>query len=156
MKLTFALPHTTRLKAMVQPWEESVTGSDQTLMVKRADELGYDMTLVPEHFVIPSSHVDLSGPHYFHSNAAQAYLAGATSRIRIGTAITLLPLQNPIVMAKALSTIDWMSSGRIVVAFGVGWDLAPSVRRVLGDPFDEVFVNVLLECVPGETRHAST
>ena len=97
---------------MVQPWEASVTGADQTRMVKRADELGYDMTLVPEHFVIPSSHVDLSGPHYFHSNAAQAYLAGATSKIRIGTAITLLPLQSPIIMAKALSTIDWMSCSR--------------------------------------------
>ena len=120
---------------MVQPWEASVTGADQTRMVKRADELGYDMTLVPEHFVIPSIHVALSGPHYFHSNAAQAYLAGATSKIRIGTAITLLPLQSPIIMAKALSTIDWMSSGRIVVAFGVGW--LEEEFDALGVPFHE-------------------
>lgn len=135
MKLVFPLPHTVRLKALVQPWEAGVTGADQTLMARRADELGYDMINVPEHFVIPTSHVDLSGPHYLHSTAAQAYLAGATQRIRIGTSVTILPLQHPIVMAKALATADWMSSGRIVVTFGVGW--LEEEFRALGVPFHE-------------------
>lgn len=121
MKFAFPLPHMMRLKAASQPWEASVTGADQTRMVKRADELGYDMIHVPEHFVIPRQHVELSGAHYFHSTAAQGYIAGATQRIRLGTSITILPLQHPIVLAKALSTIDWLSNGRITVTFGVGW-----------------------------------
>lgn len=54
-----------------------------------------------------------SGPHYFHAAAAQGYIAGATNRIRINSCITNLPSQHPVVTAKALSTIDWMSSGRI-------------------------------------------
>ncbi|TAL01330.1 MAG: TIGR03619 family F420-dependent LLM class oxidoreductase [Rhodospirillaceae bacterium] len=135
MKFVFPLPHMLRLKAMVQPWEASVTGAHQTRMVKRADELGYDMITLPEHFVIPQNHVELSGPHYFHSVAAQGYVAGATERIRIGTSVTILPLQNPIVMAKALSTVDWMSSGRIMVAFGVGW--LEEEFKILGVPFHE-------------------
>ena len=135
MKLAFPLPHMLRLKATVQPWESSVTGADQTRMIKRADELGYDMINVPEHFVIPRSHVELSGPHYFHSQAAQGYIAGATQRIRIGTSITILPLQHPIVMAKALSTIDWLSSGRVDVTFGVGW--LEGEFEALGVPFRE-------------------
>ena len=110
-----------RLKATLQPWEARVTGADQTLMSKRAEELGYDMIAIPEHFIIPQQHVELSGPHYFHSTVAQAYIAGATQRIRINSCVTILPLQHPIVMAKALSTVDWMSSGRITVTFGVGW-----------------------------------
>ena len=121
MKFAFPLPHMMRLKAASQPWEANVTGADQTRMVKRADELGYDMIHVPEHFVIPRQHVELSGAHYFHSTAAQGYIAGATQRIRLGTSITILPLQHPIVLAKALSTIDWLSNGRITVTFGVGW-----------------------------------
>jgi alkanesulfonate monooxygenase SsuD/methylene tetrahydromethanopterin reductase-like flavin-dependent oxidoreductase (luciferase family) len=71
MRFTFPLPHIIRLKATLQPWEASVTGADQTRMVKRAEELGYDMIAVPEHFIIPNSHIELSGPHYFHSTAAQ-------------------------------------------------------------------------------------
>jgi probable F420-dependent oxidoreductase len=135
MKFAFPLPHTLRLKATVQPWEASVTGADQTVMVKRAEQLGYDMVAVPEHFIIPQKHVELSGPHYFHSTVAQAYIAGATQRIRINSCITLLPLQHPIVMAKALSTADWLSSGRITVTFGVGW--LEEEFRILGVPFHE-------------------
>jgi probable F420-dependent oxidoreductase len=135
MKLAFPVPHMMRLKAATQPWEANVMGADQTRMVKRADELGYDMINIPEHFIIPRNHVELSGPHYFHSQAAQGYIAGATQRIRIGTSITILPLQHPIIMAKALSTIDWLSSGRIDVTFGVGW--LEGEFELLGVPFHE-------------------
>ena len=135
MRLTFPLPHVLRLKATLQPWEARVTGADQTVMAQRAEALGYDMLAVPEHFIIPRTHVELSGPHYFHSTVAQAYLAGATQRIRINSCVTLLPLQHPIIMAKALSTADWMSSGRITVTFGVGW--LEEEFKLLGVPFRE-------------------
>ncbi len=135
MRLTFPLPHMVRLKATLQPWEARVTGADQTVMAQRAEAMGYDMLAVPEHFVIPRTHVELSGPHYFHSTVAQAYLAGATQNIRINSCVTVLPLQHPIIMAKALSTADWMSSGRITVTFGVGW--LEEEFKLLGIPFRE-------------------
>jgi probable F420-dependent oxidoreductase len=135
MKFNFPLPHMLRLKATLQPWEAQVTGADQTRMVKRAEELGYDMLAIPEHFIIPNEHVELSGPHYFHSTVAQAYVAGATQRIRINSCITLLPLQHPIILAKALSTADWLSSGRMTVTFGVGW--LEREFDILGVPFHE-------------------
>jgi probable F420-dependent oxidoreductase len=135
MKLGFVMPHCMELKALTQPWEFAVTGPDQTLMATRAEELGYDMIAIPEHFVVPHSHLQLSGPHYFHSTVAQAYLAGATRRIPVNSCVTLLPLQHPIVLAKAVATADWMSGGRIMVTFGVGWD--EEEFKVLGVPFHE-------------------
>jgi probable F420-dependent oxidoreductase len=123
------------LKAMMQPWELAVTGADQTRMIKCADEWGYDMIAVPEHFLIPNSHVELSGAHYMHSTAAQAYIAGATSRIRVNSCVTVLPLHNPIMLAKALATADWMSSGRMMVTVGVGW--LEREFELLGVPFRE-------------------
>lgn len=119
----------------MQPWVAAVTGADQTHMVKCADRWGYDMVAVPEHFVIPSEFVELSGPHYLHSTVAQAYIAGATERIRINSCVTVLPLQHPIVLAKALATADWMSSGRMMVTFGVGW--LQREFELLGVPFNE-------------------
>jgi probable F420-dependent oxidoreductase len=135
VKFAFPLPHMLRLKALTQPWEADVTGADQTRTVKRADEMGYDMIAVPEHFVIPTEHVELSGPHYLQSTVAQAYIAGATERIMLNSCITVLPLQHPIVLAKALATADWMSSGRMMVTFGVGW-LQPEFE-LLGVPCHE-------------------
>jgi len=135
MKFAFGMPHLIRLKAMTQPWEASVTGADQTRLARRAEELGYDMIATPEHFIIPTEHVELSGPHFFHAAAAQGYFAGATKRIRINSSIAILPLQHPIVTAKALATIDWMSSGRIIATFGVGW--LEREFEILGVPFHE-------------------
>jgi hypothetical protein len=89
MKFGFRMPHLMELKALTQPWEFGVTGADQTVMARRADELGYDMLSIPEHFVVPRSHVELSGPHYFHSTVAQAYFAGVTQRIRLNSTPSL-------------------------------------------------------------------
>lgn len=133
MKFVFPLPHMVRLKAITQPWEADITGADQTRMVKRAEAMGYDMIAIPEHFVIPDEHVELSGPHFLQSTVAQAYIAGATEKIRLNSCVTVLPLQHPIVLAKALATADWMSSGRMMVTFGVGW-LAREFD-LLGVPF---------------------
>jgi len=135
MKFSFAMPNTVRVKALTQPFELDVTGADQTVMAKRAEELGYDMIPIPEHFIVPTAHVELSGPHYFHSTVAQAFIAGATQRIRVNSCVTLLPLQHPVILAKALATADWMSNGRITVTFGVGWDAEEF--KILGVPFHE-------------------
>jgi probable F420-dependent oxidoreductase len=93
------------------------------------------MIAVPEHFVVPHSHLELSGPHYFHSTVAQAYLAGATQSIPVNSCVTLLPLQHPVVIAKAIATADWLSTGRMLCTFGVGWD--EEEFTVLGVPFHE-------------------
>ena len=121
MRYVFPMPHTHRIAAIFQPWEDKVAGPEQALLARRAETLGYDMLRIPEHHVIPRENFELSGAHYFHATAAQGYYAGATERIRIGTGVTLLPLQHPILMAKGLATIDWLSGGRIEVTFGVGW-----------------------------------
>ncbi|CAN7625113.1 TIGR03619 family F420-dependent LLM class oxidoreductase [Phenylobacterium sp. LjRoot219] len=135
MQLAFSMPHMTRLKATCQPWEAAVTGADQTRLAKWAEKLGYAMISVPEHHVIPKDHVELSGPHYFSAYPAMAYLAGATEAIRVNSCIAILPLQHPIVTAKALATMDWLSSGRVTITFAVGW--LESEFDALGVPFHE-------------------
>jgi len=135
MKFAFPMPHLLELKATMQTWEMRVTGADQTRLARHAEAQGYDMLSVPEHFVIPDEHVELSGPHYFHAAAGQGYFAGATEKILINSSIAILPLQHPIITAKALSTIDWMSSGRIIATFGVGW--LEREFDILGVPFRE-------------------
>ena len=129
------MPHMLRLKATCMPWEAAVTGADQTRLAKWAEKLGYCMIAVPEHHIIPQEHVDLSGPHYFHAFTAMAYFAGATEKVRVNSCISILPVQHPIVTAKALSTMDWLSSGRVTVTFAVGW--LEREFDLLGVPFNE-------------------
>jgi probable F420-dependent oxidoreductase len=135
MKLSFPMPHITELQASVQPWELAVDGKDVTRLAKWAERLGYHSIPIPEHHIIPKAHVPLSGPHYFSAYPAMAYIAGATETIRVNSSIAILPVQHPIVTAKAIATMDWLSSGRVTVTFAVGW--LKDEFDLLGIPFTE-------------------
>jgi probable F420-dependent oxidoreductase len=50
-----------------------------------------------------------------------AFLAAQTSRVRLGTAMCLLPQRNPVYTAKEVATLDWLSNGRVDFGVGVGW-----------------------------------
>lgn len=50
-----------------------------------------------------------------------AFIAAHTSRLRLGTGLVILPQRNPVILAKELSNIDWLSSGRLAVGVGLGW-----------------------------------
>ena len=136
MKFSFAMPNSVRVKALTQPFELDVTGADQIVMAKRAEELGYDMIPIPEHFIVPNAHVELVGTALLPlDRRAGLHSRRDASDPRATRSVTLLPLQHPVIMAKALSTADWMSSGRITVTFGVGWDAEEF--KILGVPFHE-------------------
>src|SRR6185369_15511099 len=57
-----------------------------------------------------------------------AYLAGITTRVRLGTAVLLPALRHPVPLAQQLANIDQISRGRLVLGLGVGWSL-PSAER---------------------------
>lgn len=59
---------------------------------------------------------------------AMATIAGATRRLKFGMNVVLLPLRDPLVLAKECATIDYLSGGRLLPAFGVGAATAPEWR----------------------------
>lgn len=121
MKLNVGVPNSMHVAAMVQPWEYELTGSDIGRAMQLADELGYNKCMLGEHFIIPKEHIELSGDHYFHVVVALGYFGGRTKNLRLSSSVSILPLQNPIVQAKAWSTLDFLTEGRAEALFGVGW-----------------------------------
>ena len=63
--------------------------------------------------------------------AAMAAIAGRTQKLKFGPSVLVLPGRNPVVLAKELATIDVLSRGRLVVAFGLGSDF-PSEHGAFG------------------------
>ncbi|MGX9883243.1 LLM class flavin-dependent oxidoreductase [Streptomyces sp. NPDC002276] len=77
-----------------------------------ADELGFDVGWVAQH------HVSLGGGGLSSPWTFLAHAAARTTRIRLGTAITVLPLEDPVRLAEDIATVDTLSGGR--VEFGAG------------------------------------
>lgn len=67
--------------------------------------------------------------------ATLAFLANVTETIRLGTAVCLVPQRNPVYTAKEVSTVDWLSNGRVDFGIGIGW--LREEFDVLHVPFDE-------------------
>ncbi|MGW2822704.1 LLM class flavin-dependent oxidoreductase [Streptomyces sp. NPDC001443] len=79
-----------------------------------ADELGFDTGWVAQHHV-PLAGGGLSSPWTFLAHAA-----ARTTRIRLGTAINVLPLEDPIRLAEDVATVDTLSGGRVEIGVGSG------------------------------------
>ena len=102
-------------------FQMALAGDDIGQAMKVADDLGFNKCMLGEHFIIPQEHIALSGDHYVHGTVALSFLAGRTAKMKLSSSVSILPLQNPIVQAKAWSTLDWLSGGRATALFGVGW-----------------------------------
>ena len=63
------------------------------------------------------------------------FLAAVTERIRVGTAVCLVPQRNPVYTAKSVATADWLSGGRVDFGVGIGW--LREEFAVLHMPFDD-------------------
>jgi probable F420-dependent oxidoreductase len=80
--------------------------------VTRAEALGYDSLWVTESIIGKTLVLE---PVTFLS-----YVAALTEKIRLGVAVMLLTLRNPVQLAKSLATLDLMSNGRLDPGFGIG------------------------------------
>lgn len=97
-----------------------------------ADRLGYESVWMPEHLVIP---VQMSGSPYagddhppipadipvFDVFTYLAFLAGQTDRIHFGSQVYNIGLRHPFVVARAVTTLDVVSEGRLELGIGASW-----------------------------------
>jgi probable F420-dependent oxidoreductase len=65
---------------------------------------------------------------FLESMSAMAAVAGATERLKFGMNVTVVTFRDPLVLAKQCATIDFLSNGRLLPAFGVGPAAAPEFR----------------------------
>ena len=112
-----------------------------------AEELGYDTFFVAEHHF---------HPYGVFPNPAVALAAAAerTKRIRLGTAVSVLPFRNPLLVAEDYAMLDQLSGGRVVLGVGSGY-LAHEFEALRIDPkekrerFDEA-LDILRRALAGE------
>lgn len=109
--------------------------SRKTLMqaAQQAESLGYDSVWAADRLVMPWK-IDTTYPYsrestfivppdrpFFDTLTCLAFLAGCTEKIQLGMSVMVLPYRHPLHWAKIATTIDQLSTGRLIMGVGVGW-----------------------------------
>ena len=100
-------------------------GSDATpdairRVAEAAEGLGFDSVWATEHIIVGPEAADTYGRVY-DPVVTLGWIAGWTERIRLGTSIVLLPLRNPVHLAKEVATLQELSGRRFMLGVGMGW-----------------------------------
>jgi alkanesulfonate monooxygenase SsuD/methylene tetrahydromethanopterin reductase-like flavin-dependent oxidoreductase (luciferase family) len=100
-------------------------------LAREAEARGFESLFVPEHTHIPASRkspwpggADLPR-EYWHTVDPFVGLAAAaavTTRIKLGTGLCLVIERDPIVLAKEVASLDYLSRGRVLFGIGGGWN----------------------------------
>ncbi|MEX2983596.1 TIGR03619 family F420-dependent LLM class oxidoreductase [Streptomyces sp. C36] len=95
--------------------------SELTELAKEAENLGYSGIWLPDHLLPPGDY----GPRYggvYEPLVTLAHLAAVTSRVTLGTSVLVLPLRDPLLLAKQSATLAHLSGDRFVLGVGAGWE----------------------------------
>jgi probable F420-dependent oxidoreductase len=104
------------------------------------EERGFGSLFVAEHTHMPRDSVRDVDRKYYRALDPFVTLtaaAAATTTLRVGFGIMLLPQRDPITTAKAIASLDVVSGGRVEVGLGAGWNV-PEIENH-GTPFDQRF-----------------
>ncbi len=115
-------------------------------LARAAEAAGFESIWTVDHVVVPAGYrstypYDPSGRLPSGEDAPfpdpliwLSYVARETSTIRLATGILILPERNPVVLAKEVATLDYLSSGRVILGVGIGW--LKEEFEALGIPFE--------------------
>jgi probable F420-dependent oxidoreductase len=109
------------------------SGASILSLARRAEEAGVESVWTGEHVMIP---VEYDSPYPYNDSGRMgvppetnlvdplitlAAVAAATSRVRLGTGVNILPQSNPLLLAKQAASLDFISNGRLMLGLGIGW-----------------------------------
>ena len=102
-------------------------------VARTAEQCGFESLWAPDHSAIPDGHQTKcpytpngeipGGPNapLVEPIGALSFVAGLTSKIKLGTGVMILPQRHPLYVAKEIATLDLISRGRAILGIGSRW-----------------------------------
>ena len=119
-----------------------------TRVVTEGEALGFDYVTISDHIMVPR-HLDSKYPYtntgefpagtqaaWLEQLATTAYVAALTTKLRFVLSVMVVPHRPAVLTAKLLSTIDFLSKGRLTLGIGVGW-CREEFEAIGAAPFDD-------------------
>jgi probable F420-dependent oxidoreductase len=117
-------------------------------IITEGEALGFDYVTISDHIMVPRN-LDSKYPYtndgefpagtaaaWLEQLTATAYIAALTDRLRFVLSVMVVPHRPAVLTAKVLSTIDYLSKGRLTLGIGVGW-CREEFEAIAAAPFDD-------------------
>ena len=121
-------------------WFHELDAAKWIDVARHVETLGFESLWIGDHLALPSTlpegypytddgHVPFPSDTPLHDPlVVLAVMAAATTRLRLGTAVYLLPLRAPVAVSRAVTTLSTLAPGRLTFGIGTGW-----IRREFDD-----------------------
>lgn len=119
-----------------------------TRIITEGEALGFDYVTISDHIMVPRN-LDSKYPYtgtgefpagadaaWLEQLATTAYIAALTKKLRFVLSVMVVPHRPAVLTAKVLSTIDFLSKGRLTLGIGVGW-CREEFEAISAAPFDD-------------------
>lgn len=119
MKFGVAMP--TAMEGLINP-VPFFAPSDFVRIARRAEELGYDSVWGNDHYAPQRYVTELHNatPNFYDVLTVLAAVSAVTRRVELGTAVLVLPIHDPVAIARQTAALDLLSGGRLLLGVGIG------------------------------------
>ncbi len=114
------LPVQSQSTAYAEPWEVTAGAAELAAIATAADRAGLGYVAVCDHVAIPPDRVEAMSAGWWDTVATLGWLAGITERTRLLSHVYVPAYRHPLAVAKAWTTLDVVSGGRMVMGVGAG------------------------------------
>jgi alkanesulfonate monooxygenase SsuD/methylene tetrahydromethanopterin reductase-like flavin-dependent oxidoreductase (luciferase family) len=122
------------LGVILPNYGDALDAEHLTAAAVAAEEAGFDSGWVTDHVLVPPEHAAVYGT-IAEPLVALGFLAGRTRKLELGVSALVVPQRNPLVALKQLTTLDFLSGGRVLTAVAAGW--MDGEFATLGASFEE-------------------
>jgi probable F420-dependent oxidoreductase len=118
---------------------------------RQVEDLGFESVFVTDHLLTARQFYSVS---FLEPISTLSMVAGVTNRVKLGTSVMVLPIRHPVVLAKELATLQFLSQNRLVLGAGIGWYppeyAAVGTRKTDRGPRTDEILDIIIPLLEGK------
>ena len=118
---------------------------------RQVEDYGFDSIFITDHLLAAKQFYSVS---FLEPISTLSLVAGVTERVKLGTSVMVVPIREPVLLAKQLATLQFLSQGRLVLGAGIGWYppeyAATGVKKSERGPRTDEILDIIIPLLEGE------
>lgn len=140
------------LPSFVWPGDDPERARGMIDFAREVEALGFDSIFITDHLFAAKQFYSVS---FMEPLTALSLVAGVTERVKLGTSVMVMPIREPVLLAKQLATMQFLSNNRIVLGAGIGWYppeyAATGVKKSERGARTDEILHIITALLEGET-----